>query len=467
MPESFDVIVLGGGPGGYVAAIRAAQLGLKTACVEAQHLGGVCLNWGCIPSKALLANAELVYNLRHHANDFGIQFDAFRARYEVAVERSRKVVQRLVGGVGALFKKYGVTHLKGFGVLTDPHTVAVDGVAYQARHIIIATGATWNTLADVGAVGEIDGERIVSYRSGIVQTEIPERVVVVGGSIIGVEFSYIYNAYGAKVTIVEYLPHLLPLEDLEISKELEKSYKRQGITLRTSTAVKQVERQGDKVLVTVAPAAGGSTEVLEADRVLVAIGVKPNSRNIGVETVGIETDRRGNIVIDREMRTTLPHIFAIGDVTGKLNLAHVASHQGVVAAETIAGHTHDPLDYKMMPRATYCNPQVASFGYTEEELKAQGVPYKVGRFPLMANGKALGVNESTGFVKILSHATYGELLGAHLIGHGVTELIAEFSIAHQLEATPTELFRAVHPHPTVSEAIAEAAMAVEGQSLNF
>ncbi len=468
MADQFDVIVIGGGPGGYVAAIRAAQLGLKTACVESENLGGVCLNWGCIPSKALIANAQLVYNIRHHAKDFGLNFDKFEADYAVAVQRSRKVVKRLVGGIGGLFKKYGVTHLQGYGSLADANTVDVGGTRYSAKHIIIATGATWNKLSDVRAEGDLDEQHIVSYRQAIVQEQAPGSVVVIGGGAIGVEFSYVYNSYGSDVTIVEFLPHLLPLEDEDISKELEKNYKRQGINFRVGTAVKKVERRDDKVYVTVAPAQGGDQEVIEADRVLVAIGFKPNSSGIGLDKVGIATTRRGHIEIDAAMRTNVPHIYAIGDVSNNgLALAHVASHQGVVAAETIAGHEHPPLDYKMMPRATYCNPQVASMGYTEAELQAQGVPYNVGRFPMMANGKALGMNEANGFVKILSHQKYGEILGAHLIGPEVTELIAEFTVAHELEATATELFRAVHPHPTLSETIGEAAMDVEGQSIHF
>lgn len=467
MANEYDVIVIGGGPGGYVAAIRAAQLGLNTACVEAESLGGVCLNWGCIPSKALLANAQLVYNISHHARDFGLKFDNFQADFQVASRRSRKVVRKLVAGVAYLFKKYGVTHIKGYGKLTGTNQVEVDGTTYHAKNIIIATGATWNRLQDVRAEGELDRERIVSYRDAIVQKDIPGTVIVIGAGAIGIEFSYVYNSYGADVTIVEYLPRVLPLEDEEVSKELAKQYKKQGINLRLGTAVRKVERKGDKVYVTVSPAQGGPSETLEADRVLVAIGFKPNSSNIGLETVGIETDRRGNIVIDNHMRTNVPNIYAIGDVTGKLMLAHVASHQGIAAAEIIAEHDHEPLNYKMMPRATYCNPQVASMGYTEEELKEQGIPYNVGRYPLSANGKAMGLNEAIGFVKILAHKKYGEILGAHLIGPEVTEMISEFTIAHTLEATPTEIFSAVHPHPTVSEAIAEAAMGVEGQTINF
>jgi dihydrolipoamide dehydrogenase len=467
MAEQYDVMVIGGGPGGYVAAIRASQLGLKTACIEMADLGGVCLNWGCIPSKALLANASLVYNITHHAKDFGLKFDNFVADYGVAQDRSRRIVRKFVGGVGSLFKKYGVTHIKGYGKLVDANTVEVEGTQYSTRHVIIGTGATWNRLRDMRIEGDEDGERIVAYRDAIVQKDVPASVIVIGGGAIGAEFSYIYNGYGSDVTIVEYLPHLLPAEDEEVSIELEKAYKKQGINFKTNTGVKKVERRGDKVYVTVAPAQGGADEVLEADRVLVALGFKPLSQGIGLEAVGIETDRRGAIVINDNMQTNIPNVYAIGDVTGKLMLAHVGSHQGVAAAEHIAGHTHPAIDYKMMPRATYCNPQVASMGYTEKELKETGMPYKVGKFPMMANGKAAGLNETAGFVKILSHEQYGEILGAHLIGPEVTEMIAEFTVARELEATATEIFRAVHPHPTVSESIAEAAMAVEGQTLNF
>ncbi|MCB0077653.1 MAG: dihydrolipoyl dehydrogenase [Anaerolineales bacterium] len=467
MADQYDVIVIGGGPGGYVAAIRAAQLGLKTACIEAEDLGGVCLNWGCIPSKTLIANSQLVYNIRNHAKEFGLNFEKFEADYDVAVKRSRKVVKRLVGGVGFLFKKYGVEHIKGYGTLTGPHTVEVDGTRYEGKHIIIATGATWMSPSDVGAEGELDGEQVVSYRDAIVQNDIPGTVIVVGAGAIGVEFAYVYNSYGADVTIVEYMPRLLPREDVEVSDELTKQYKKQGINLKLGQAVKKVERQGDKVHVTVEAAGGGEQEVLEADRVLIALGFRPRSEGIGLEAAGVEVTKRGYIEIDELSRTNVPHIFAIGDVSNNsLALAHVASHQGIVAAETIAGNPQEALDFKMMPRATYCNPQVASMGYTEEELKEQGIPYNVGKFSLAANGKAMGLNEPIGFVKILAHEKYGEILGAHLIGPEVTELIAEFNIAHQLESTPTEIFHAVHPHPTLSEAIAEAAMAVEGLPIN-
>lgn len=467
MSEQYDVIVLGAGPGGYVAAIRAAQLGLKTACVEAEELGGVCLNWGCIPSKAMLANAELVHNIRNHAKDFGLKFDNFSADFETVVKRSRRVVKKLTGGVGFLFKKYGVEHIKGFGIIEDANTINVDGTKYNTKNIVIATGATWNRLEDVRAKGEIDGEKVVAYRQAVLQNEIPDRVVIVGGSVIGVEFASVYAAYGAEVTIIEYLPRLIPLEDHELSDELTKLYKKRKINIMIGTAVREVTVNGDVVNVVVEPAEGGEQETLEADRVLVAIGVKPNSKNIGLENVGVETDKRGNIIIDDQMRTNVPNIFAIGDVTGKLNLAHVASHMGIAAVELIAGHEHPPIDYKMMPRPYFCNPNIAAMGYTEQELKEQGIEYNVGRFPLSANGKALGANEPDGFIKILADKRYGEILGAHMIGHGVTEMISEFTLAHELESTPTELYMAVHPHPTIAEAIGEAARDVDGDPINF
>lgn len=463
MADTYDVLVIGAGPGGYVAAIRAAQLGLKTGCIEEENLGGVCLNWGCIPSKALLRNADLVQIMTERAKEFGFQFDNFRADYNVAVERSRQVAQRLSRGVASLFKKYGVEHIKGRGVLTGPQTVQVGDQTYEAKNFIIATGARARSLPGI----EIDGKDIQSYREAIVETEIPNSIVIVGAGAIGLEFGHIYNAYGADVTIVEFLPHLAPLEDEEISKEIEKAYKRAGINFRVSTKVTGVEKRDGKLYVQVEPTQGGQGETIETDRVLMAVGVAPNSKNLGLENAGVELDERGFIKIDDEMRTNVPNIYAIGDVTGKLLLAHVASHQGIAAAEVIAGHSIRPLEYEMMPRATYCTPQIASMGLTEAQCKERGIEYKVGRFPFIANGKALGLGERDGFVKILADAKYGEILGAHMIGPEVTELIAEFTLARTLEATPLEIAHAVHPHPTLSEAIGEAALAVEGQTINF
>jgi dihydrolipoamide dehydrogenase len=463
MADKFDVIVIGGGPGGYTAAIRAAQLGLRTACVEEADLGGVCLNWGCIPSKALLHNARLVHDVTERAKEFGFQFEKFTADYSVAIERSRRVVRRLVGGVGGLFKKYGVTHIKGRGQLAGPNTVQVGDQRYETANVVIATGSRANALPGV----QIDGTHIMTYREAIVDTKAPASVVMVGAGPIGLEMGYIYNAYGSDVTIVEFLPNLAPLEDTDISVELGKAYKKLGINSRLSSKVTSVEKRGEKVFVTVEPTAGGSSETIETDRVIIAIGFRPNSENLGLEQVGVALDKRGFITIDDQMRTNVPGIYAIGDVTGKLQLAHVAAHQGVAAVEGIAGKHPHSIDYIMIPRCTYCSPQIASMGYTEAQLKEKGIEYKVGRFPFMANGKALGMGEGEGFVKILADARYGEILGAHMIGPEVTEMIAEFSLAHTLEATPTEIAQSVHPHPTLSEVIGEAALGVEGQTLNF
>lgn len=463
MADQYDVLVLGAGPGGYTAAIRAAQLGLKTGCIEEENLGGVCLNWGCIPSKALLHNAGLVHTITERAKEFGFKFDNFSADYSVAVERSRQVVRRLVTGVGGLFKKYGVEHIKGRGTLTGPNSITVGDTTYQAKNIIIATGASWRSLPGI----EIDGKEIQSYRDAIVDTSVPNSIVVVGGGAIGLEFGYVYNSYGSDVTIVEFLPHLAPLEDEEVSTELERAYKRRGINFRVNTKVTGVEKRDGKLYVQVEPTAGGQSETIETDRVLMAVGVAPRSAGIGLEDAGVEVDERGFIPIDDHMRTNVPSIYAIGDVTGKVLLAHVASHQGILAAEVIAGNSIHPIEYEMMPRATYCQPQIASMGLTEAQVKEQGIEYNVGRFPFMANGKALGQGEREGFIKIIADAKYGEILGAHMIGPEVTELIAEFTLARTLESTPNEIAQAVHPHPTLSEVIGEAALGVEGQTLNF
>lgn len=463
MADQYDVLVIGGGPGGYTAAIRAAQLGLKTGCVEAENLGGICLNWGCIPSKALLYNAGLVYTVTERAKELGFKFDNFSADYSVAVERSRQVVQRLVTGVGGLFKKYGVEHIKGRGVLTGPRTVKVGDTSYEAKNFIVATGARPRSLPGI----EIDGKDVQSYREAIVDTTVPTSIVIVGAGAVGLEFGYVYHSYGADVTIVEFLPHLAPLEDEEISTELERAYRRRGINFRVGTKVTGVEKRDGKLHVQVEPTRGGESETIETDRVLMAVGVAPNSNEIGLESAGVETDRHGFITIDEQMRTNVPNIYAIGDVTGKVLLAHVAAHQGILAAEVIAGNSIHPLEYEMMPRATYCQPQIASMGLTEAQCKERGIEYNVGRFPFMANGKALGQGEREGFVKIIADARYSEILGAHMIGPEVTELIAEFTLARTLESTPNEIAHAVHPHPTLSEVIGEAALGVEGQTINF
>ncbi|MDQ7031044.1 MAG: dihydrolipoyl dehydrogenase [Ardenticatenia bacterium] len=464
MSEHYDLLIVGAGPGGYVAAIRAAQHGLNVACVDREALGGVCLNWGCIPSKALLKNAELVALLKHRAKEFGFSFERFEADYAVAVQRSRRVVRRLVGGIGYLFKKYGVTHIRGTARLTGPQRVEVDGQTYRATTIVLATGARPRTLPGI----PVDGEWVMTYREAIVAEHVPNSVVIVGAGAIGMEFAYVYRAYGAEVTLVEFLPRLLPMEDEEISAEIEKAYRKLGVRFHTSSRVTAAERVGEKVHVRVEPAQGdGPAHTIEADRVLVAVGIQPNVEHVGLEEVGVALNERGFIQVDDYLRTTVPTIYAIGDVTGKLPLAHVASHQGIFVADLVAGKSVHPLDYDMMPRATYCSPQVASMGLTEQQARERGYDITVGKFPFSANGKALGMGEGEGFVKIVADAKYGEILGAHMIGPEVTELIAEFTLARTLESTPLELADAVHPHPTLSEVIAEAALATEGHPIHF
>ncbi len=462
---SYDVVVIGGGPGGYVAAIRAAQLGLKTALVEKENLGGVCLNWGCIPTKALLRNAELAHLLQHRAKEFGFVFDNLRLDYTAAVKRSRRVVDRLVKGVGFLMRKNGITVHTGTARLRSPNEIDIqtaDGNAEHitARSVIIATGARPRALPGV----TVDGQRILTYRQAIVQDTLPKSAIIIGAGPIGVEFAYIWRAYGVEVTLIEMLPHLLPLEDEEVSAELERAFKRLGIRFHLNAKVERVEVTDDGVRVTVTQE--GKETGLEADQVLIAIGVQGNTDRLGLEDLGIRTER-GFIVVDEHMRTNVSNVYAIGDVTGKTPLAHVASAQGIVAAERIAGVDTITLNYEMMPRAVYCQPQVASFGLTEAQARERGYEVKVGKFPFQANGKALGLGESQGFVKIVADAKYGEILGAHMIGPEVTELLPELTLAQAWELTPEEIARNVHAHPTLSEALMEAAHAWTGHAIHM
>ncbi len=464
--SDYDVIVLGAGPGGYVCAIRAAQLGLKTAIVDKQWLGGVCLNVGCIPSKALLKNAEVAHTLRERGKDFGFSFENLRLDYSVAVKRSRQVSDRLTRGVAFLMKKNNIAVYMGTGRLTARDTVRVtdkDGkeTDLKARHIVIATGAS----VAVPAGWPVDGEKVVTYLEAILQEKCPSSAIIIGAGAIGVEFATIWSAYGSQVTIVEMLPRLLPLEDEEVSAELKKAFEKRGIRCLTGHKVEAVETIPDGARVTVS--ADGQTQVLEAEQALVAIGFRPNSKGLGLEEVGVRLDARGFVEVDERMATSVPGIWAIGDVTGKLMLAHVASAQGIVCAEAIAGVETVSLDYRMMPRATYCQPQVASFGLTEAQARAEGYEVKVGRFPFQANGKALGLGESGGFVKIITDAKYGEILGAHMIGPEVTELLPELTLAQRMELTPAEIARNVHAHPTLSEVIMEAAHVAEGHAIHI
>ena len=465
--SSYDVIVIGGGPGGYVAAIRAAQLGQKVAVVEREALGGVCLNWGCIPTKSLLRNSELASILTNEAKDFGFSFENLKLDYAVAHKRSRQVSDRLVKGIGFLFKKNGVTHIQGTATLTGPQQVRVEpsGQVLEAKAIIIATGARPRSLPGM----TVDGQRIITSRDALALTVAPKRLVVVGAGAIGMEFAYVFRSYGADVTVIEMLPHVLPLEDDETAAEVAKAFKKQGIKTLVNTRTEGVDLTADGVTVRVKDGAGGAEQAIAADVVLVAIGVAPNSGDLGLEAAGVEVDKRGFIPVDEFMRTNVPGVYAVGDVTGKLLLAHVASAQGVVAAETIAGHETRPIkdtDYAFMPRCTYCKPQVASLGYTEAQARERGYEIKIGKFPFVANGKALGLNEKEGFVKIIADAQYGEILGAHLVGPEVTELLPELALARTWELTTEEIARTVHAHPTLSEALMEAAHAVMGQAIH-
>ena len=461
MESNYDLVVIGSGPGGYVAAIRAGQLGLKTAIIESADLGGVCLNWGCIPSKALLKNAEVV-SYFNRADEFGLKMDNFSADFSVAIDRSRKVVDRNTKGVAFLLNKNKVDHIQGTGKIIGAGKVEVDpnGTVIEARDIIISTGARPRTIPPL----PVDGHKIITSRESIVLKDLPSSIVIVGGGAIGVEFAYIYKMYGVDVTIVEALPRLVPNEDEDISAQLERSFKRHRIEIMTGSSVIEADTSGSGVKVTVEK--DGAQQMLDCDQVLVAIGIQPNVEDIGLETVGIATDRTG-IVVDEKMATNVAGIYAIGDVNGKMPLAHVASAQAAIAVETIAGLETQSLDYVYMPRATYCMPQIASFGLTEAEARAQGKDINVGVFNVQANGKALAMGEGSGLIKLVVDAKYGELLGGHMIGPEVTELLGELSMTRILEGTVLELGWAVHPHPSLSEVLKEAALGAQGRTIHM
>jgi dihydrolipoamide dehydrogenase len=467
MSNSFDVTVIGAGPAGYVAAIRAAQLGLRVAIVEREFWGGVCLNVGCIPTKALLKTAEVAHTLQNRGREFGFSFENLRLDYGVAFRRSRQVSERLVKGVQYLLKSGDIKAFEGTGTIVGRNEVQV---ALQAggeetittANIIVSTGARPRGIPGV----TIDGVKVVTYTEAIIASELPKSVIIIGAGPIGVEFAYIWRNYGVEVTIVEMLDRLLPLEDPEVSEVVAKAYRRLRIDVVTGSAVESVDAREDGVFVKVGK--GGSTTGLQAGQALVAIGFQPNVEGIGLESAGVALTERGRFIqIDDRMRTSVPNIYAIGDVTGKLMLAHVGSAMGIIAAEAIAGGDPPPLDYMMMPRCVYCQPQVASFGYTEEQAREKGFDLRIGSFPFMANGKALGLGERDGFVKIISDAVSGELLGAHLVGPDVTELLPELTLAHAQELTAAEISRNVHAHPTLSEAIMEAAHALEGHAIHI
>jgi dihydrolipoamide dehydrogenase len=467
MTDRYDVVVLGAGPGGYVAAIRAAQLGKKVAVVEAKYWGGVCLNVGCIPSKALLRNAELAHIFTKESETFGIRVDgAVSVDYGAAFSRSRKVADGRVKGVHFLMKKNGIDEIHGWGRFTDATTMVVDLEAGGQQTVtfeqcIVAAGASTKLLP-----GTSLSERVVTYEEQILSDTLPGSMLIAGAGAIGVEFAYVLSNYGVDVTVVEFLDRILPLEDVEVSTELAKRYKRAGVTVLTSTKVESIDDSGEQVTVVVS-GKDGKQQTLQVDKVMQAIGFAPRVEGYGLETTGVNLTERGAIDIDDYMRTNVPSIYAIGDVTGKLLLAHVAEAMGIIAAETIAGAETMALDYVMMPRATFCQPQVASFGWTEAQAREKGFDVKVAKFPFMANGKAHGIGDTTGFVKLISDATHGELLGAHLIGPDVTELLPELTLAQQWDLTTTELARNVHAHPTLSEAVKEALHGLEGHMVNM
>ncbi len=460
----FDLIVVGSGPGGYVAAIRASQLGLKTAIVEAAELGGICLNWGCIPTKALLKSAQ-VFEYINHAADYGITVKDAKADFSGMVKRSRGVADGMSKGVNFLMKKNKIEILSGWGKIQPGKKVEVadkDGKKemYSADHIIVATGARSRELPAL----KIDDKKIIGYRKAMTLEKQPKRMVVVGSGAIGVEFAYFYAAIGTEVTVVEFLDRIVPVEDEEVSKALEKIYKKAGLKIMTSSEVTAVDIKGSGCKVTVKTAKG--EEVIECDVVLSAVGVVSNLENIGLEDVGILVDK-GKIKVDEYYKTNMPGYYAIGDVVAGPALAHVASAEGIICVEKIAGHHPEPLDYNNIPGCTYCSPEIASVGYTEAKAKEAGYEVRIGKFPFSASGKASAAGAKDGFVKLVFDKKYGELLGAHMIGANVTEMVAEIVAIRKLETTGHELIKTVHPHPTMSEAIMEAAAAAYGEVIHL
>lgn len=466
MTQEFDVVVLGAGPGGYVAAIRAAQLGKKVAIIEKQWWGGVCLNVGCIPTKALLRNAELAHVFTKEADTFGIEGQV-TFNYGAAFRRSREVSDRMVKGVHFLMRKNKITELNGWGTFTGPKTISVsdaDGGQTEVSFTdcIIAVGAKTKMLPNTTV-----SDRVYTYAQQILSDELPKSIIICGAGAIGTEFAYVLANYGVDVTIVEYLDRMVPNEDAEISAELAKAYKKLGVRILTSTKVDSIEELDGGVRVQVSPAAGGEGQVLEAERVLQSLGFAPRLEGYGLENTGVQLTERGAIAIDDYMRTSVPGIYAIGDVTAKLMLAHTAEAQGVVAAETIAGVETMPINYVMVPRATYCQPQIGSFGYTEAQAKDLGYEVKVAKFPFSASGKAHGLGDATGFVKVVADARYNELLGAHLIGPDVSELLPELTLAQLWDLTADEVARNIHAHPSLSEALKEAVEGIAGHMINL
>jgi len=461
---NYDLIVIGSGPGGYVAAIRASQLGLKTAIVERESLGGICLNWGCIPTKALLKSAE-VFEYINHAADYGITVSGGEVNFDALIKRSRGVADGMSKGVQFLMKKNKIDVIMGTGKLKSKGAVVVTGndggtQEYTAKHIILATGGRSRELPNL----KQDKKKVIGYREAMVLPKKPASMVVVGSGAIGIEFAYLYNAIGTKVTVVEYLDNIVPLEDEEVSKQLARLLKKQGINIMTSSNVESVDTGGDLCKVQVKTATG--TEIIEAEIVLSAVGISTNIEGIGLEENGVKTDR-GKVIVDDFYKTNVDGVYAIGDIVKGQALAHVASAEGIICVEKIAGLNPEPLNYNNIPGCTYCSPEIASVGYTEKAAKEAGYEIKVGKFPFSASGKASAAGAKDGFVKVIFDAKYGEFLGAHMLGHNVTEMIAEVVTARKLEATGHEIIKSVHPHPTMSEAVMEAAAAAYDEVIHL
>ena len=461
---NFDVIVIGSGPGGYVAAIRAAQLGMNTAIVERAELGGICLNWGCIPTKALLKSAQ-VFEYIKHAADYGITVSDSKPEFGNVIKRSRDVANGMSKGIAFLMKKNKITVLTGFGKLAGKGKVEVTSAdnkkeTHDAKHVILATGARSRELPNI----KLDGKKIVGYADAMVLPKQPKSMVVIGSGAIGCEFAYFYNAMGTKVTIVEYMPNILPVEDEEVSKAVAKEYKKYGIEILTESSVEAVDTKGDGCKVTVKTKTGNVN--LDCDIVLSAVGIQTNLENIGLETLGVKTDK-GKVLVDEYYRTNVSGVYAIGDIVPGPALAHVASAEGIICVENIAGMHPHPLDYNNIPGCTYCSPEVASVGYTEKAAKEAGYEIKVGKFPFSASGKASAAGAKEGFVKVIFDAKYGEWLGTHMIGYNVTEVIVQTVTARKLETTYQEVLNSIHPHPTISESVKDAIEVAYGEAIHL
>jgi dihydrolipoamide dehydrogenase len=461
---NFDIIIIGSGPGGYVAAIRASQLGLKTAIIERESLGGICLNWGCIPTKALLKSAQ-VFEYIQHADEFGIDVKDYSANFQNVISRSRDTANNMSKGIQFLMKKNKITVINGTAILGDNKTVKVTDVnnqqnSYTAKNIIISTGARSRELPNL----KQNKKNIIGYREALILKELPKSLIIVGSGAIGVEFAYFYNAMGSDVTLIEYLPNIVPNEDSDVSKELEKNLKKKGIKIMKDSSIVNINESNKKITATIQTKNG--SETIEADIILSAVGITPNIENIGLEDLKIATDK-GRILVNEFYETNVPGYYAIGDVIPGPALAHVASAEGIICVEKIAGDNPETIDYNNIPGCTYCSPEIASVGLTEEKAKEKGYKLKIGKFPCSASGKATAAGHKEGFVKIIYDAKYGELLGAHMIGYNVTEMIAEIVAAKKLETTGHEILKSIHPHPTMSEAVMEATAAAYGEVIHL